>query len=75
MLLDGVDASEIRTRLTTGEISCREVADAFLRTAVPDQLNAWVTIDAERLLEQARALDALPGPEKTRRTHSTRSTR
>jgi aspartyl-tRNA(Asn)/glutamyl-tRNA(Gln) amidotransferase subunit A len=53
-------AHEMAARLRSGEVSARELADAHLVAAERDNraLNAWLTIDRDRALEEADAADA-----------------
>ncbi|HEX5014227.1 MAG TPA: Asp-tRNA(Asn)/Glu-tRNA(Gln) amidotransferase subunit GatA [Candidatus Limnocylindrales bacterium] len=53
-------AHEMAARLRRGEVSARELAEAHLDAAERDNhgLNAWLSIDREKALEQADAADA-----------------
>ena len=58
--LTRLHAHEQAAALRTGEISSRELTEAHLTAAERDNrgLNAWLTIDRERALEEAAAADA-----------------
>ncbi|MCW2917216.1 MAG: Amidase [Actinomycetia bacterium] len=53
-------ASELAALIASGEVSATEVAQAHLDriTAVDDQVHAFLHVDADTVLEQARAVDA-----------------
>jgi len=53
-------AHEMAERLRQGEVSSRDLTEAHLEVAERDNraLNAWLSIDRERALEQADAADA-----------------
>ncbi len=52
---------ELSARITQGDIGCREVAERCLaRIEQGSHLNAFISIDAERVLARAAALDAMP---------------
>jgi len=58
--LTRLHAHEMAALLRSGEISARELAEAHLAAAERDNraLNAWLTIDRARALEEADAADA-----------------
>lgn len=52
---------ELSTRIRQGDIGCREVAERCLaRIDEYRHLNAFISVDAERVLARAAALDATP---------------
>jgi Asp-tRNA(Asn)/Glu-tRNA(Gln) amidotransferase A subunit family amidase len=67
VLLEGVDAHTLSGLAKGGRISCAEIARGFLDVVAGDELRAWVTIDGERLHEQARELDALSDADRRSR--------
>src|ERR1700742_672690 len=52
-------AIAVRDRLRAGELTCVEVAEAFLAAVGDDELRAWAALDPEILLARARELDRL----------------
>jgi Asp-tRNA(Asn)/Glu-tRNA(Gln) amidotransferase A subunit family amidase len=58
-LLGGRDAVAVACALRGGELSCLEVAEAFLTASDGDELGAWSAIDADALLDRAGQLDRL----------------
>jgi aspartyl-tRNA(Asn)/glutamyl-tRNA(Gln) amidotransferase subunit A len=58
--LTRLHAHEQAARLRTGEVSSRDLTEAHLRVAERQNraLNAWLSIDRERALEEADAADA-----------------
>jgi aspartyl-tRNA(Asn)/glutamyl-tRNA(Gln) amidotransferase subunit A len=58
--LTRLHAHEMAERLRSGEVSARELAEAHLSAAERDNraLNAWLTIDRARALEEADAADS-----------------
>ncbi len=67
--LAGLSAGEAVARMSRGELACERYAQALLeRCAEQRELNAFITLEPARVLEQARARDAerragaKPGP-------------
>src|SRR6266511_5459251 len=58
--LTRLHAHEQAARLRSGEVSARDLTEAHLRVAERQNraLNAWLSIDRERALEEADAADA-----------------
>ena len=58
--VERTSAEEIARLLDAGELSCEDVATAYLgrMTELNDGLNVYLHVDEERTLAQARALDA-----------------
>jgi aspartyl-tRNA(Asn)/glutamyl-tRNA(Gln) amidotransferase subunit A len=58
--LTGLHAHEMASRLRTGEVSSRDLAEAHLAAAERQNhaLNAWLSIDRERALAEADVADA-----------------
>lgn len=52
-------AIALRDRLRARELSCAEVAEAFLATVGEDELRAWAALDRDVLLARAAELDRL----------------
>jgi Asp-tRNA(Asn)/Glu-tRNA(Gln) amidotransferase A subunit family amidase len=65
-LLGGVDAHTLRSMLLDGELSCADVARAFLAEVGEDELNVFAAIDPSRLLSAAGALDRMGASERAR---------
>jgi Asp-tRNA(Asn)/Glu-tRNA(Gln) amidotransferase A subunit family amidase len=65
-LLGGLDAVALRERLITGELSCAELAEAFLNAIGDDDLKAWAAVDPGVLGARAAALDRLGEAERGR---------
>jgi amidase len=59
VLIEGIDAHTLTSLVKARQVSCAEIAQAFLDAVTGDELRAWVTVDGERLHEHARGLDAL----------------
>jgi len=58
-LLGSRDAVALGVALRAGELSCLELAEAFLAAADGDELRAWSAIDGDVLVTRARALDRI----------------
>ena len=58
-LLGGIEAVALRGRLRRSELTCAQVAAAFLAAVGDDELHAWAAIDADAMLAEAAALDRL----------------
>jgi Asp-tRNA(Asn)/Glu-tRNA(Gln) amidotransferase A subunit family amidase len=65
-LLGGADAVAVRERLLAGELSCIELAGAFLQTLGDDDFNAWAAVDPDLLLAHAAGLDQIGDAERRR---------
>ena len=60
------DAVGLRRALRVGELTCRELAEAFLAACDGDELAAWAAIDGDALLRRAGELDRLGAAERER---------
>ena len=58
-LLGGIEAVALRDRLRRSELTCAQVAAAFLEAVGDDELHAWAAIDADAMLAEAAALDRI----------------
>lgn len=56
--LHELDAHDLAATISSGEVSCVEVTRHFLDRVEAEELGAFVTVTAERALEQAAAWDA-----------------
>jgi amidase len=65
-LFGGIGAAQLRARLGAGELSPKDVADAFLAAVGEDALHAWAVIDPDGLGQQARVLEALTADQRER---------
>jgi Asp-tRNA(Asn)/Glu-tRNA(Gln) amidotransferase A subunit family amidase len=65
-LLGGVDALTLRAMLADGELSCAEVAGAFLSAVGDDDLNLFAALDPAQLLADAAALDRVGASDRLR---------
>ncbi len=61
-LLGGIEAVALRDRLIARELTCVEVAEAFLAAVGDDELRVWAAVDPELVLARAAALDRLAAP-------------
>lgn len=61
MRLQDLSISELRNALTRGELSAREIATRTLHqiARLNPRINAWTTVTAERMLQEAERIDAL----------------
>jgi aspartyl-tRNA(Asn)/glutamyl-tRNA(Gln) amidotransferase subunit A len=59
MSLIELSATELRRRLLAGEVSSREITEAYLHQiqAADEQIGAFLTVDPDRSLAQAKAID------------------
>jgi len=59
-------ATEVLQKTTAGELSVQDYAASLLQRikARDEAVQAWAYLDAEYVMEQAKALDALPVPER-----------
>jgi Asp-tRNA(Asn)/Glu-tRNA(Gln) amidotransferase A subunit family amidase len=58
-LLGSRDAVAVGAALRAGDLTCLELAEAFLAASDGDELGAWSAIDGERLVTRAGQLDQL----------------
>jgi Asp-tRNA(Asn)/Glu-tRNA(Gln) amidotransferase A subunit family amidase len=58
-LMDSRDAVSLCSALRAGELSCVELAEAFLVASDGDEFAAWSAIDGDGVLARARALDRI----------------
>jgi Asp-tRNA(Asn)/Glu-tRNA(Gln) amidotransferase A subunit family amidase len=65
-LLGSRDGVAVSAALRAGELTCRELAAAFLAASDGDELGAWAAIDADALLARAARLDRLGTAERAR---------
>jgi amidase len=65
-LLGSRDAVAISAGLRAGELSCQEVAAAFLAACAGNELGAWAAIDEDLLLDRACRLDRCSESERDR---------
>jgi Asp-tRNA(Asn)/Glu-tRNA(Gln) amidotransferase A subunit family amidase len=56
-MLESRDAVALGAALRSGELTCVELAEAFLAATDGDELGAWAAIDPDALLDRAGALD------------------
>lgn len=59
-------ATEVLQKTTAGELSVQDYAASLLQRikARDEAVQAWAYLDAEYVMEQAKALDALPASER-----------
>lgn len=59
-------AAEVRAKIQDGEITVEDYAKSLLGRirARDDAVRAWAYLDEEHVIEQAKALDALPPAER-----------
>jgi Asp-tRNA(Asn)/Glu-tRNA(Gln) amidotransferase A subunit family amidase len=65
-MLESRDGVALGAALRCGELTCVELAEAFLAATDGDELGAWAAIDPDALLERAGALDRCGRAERER---------